>query len=208
MKWWNNGQINKRSEECPGLDFVKGRLKFKRASPTPETRMKMSIANSGRPSKLKGVLRGPDSIITRIKKSQSAHKRDNSVYKGKIPWCKGLDVSDPRIAKIRDVQLGQRRTGKYVKGENHPQYNPNRNEFLRYKTKVQRLTEQTYAKFINDINPHFYPRALAGVEGGYHLDHIKSIWVGYQENVSPEEIAKKENLQMLPWLDNIKKNKN
>ena len=26
MKWWNNGQICKRSKECPGSDFVPGRL--------------------------------------------------------------------------------------------------------------------------------------------------------------------------------------
>lgn len=25
-RWWNNGQINKRSVECPGKDFVPGRI--------------------------------------------------------------------------------------------------------------------------------------------------------------------------------------
>jgi len=25
-KWWNDGQINKRSVECPGKDFVPGRI--------------------------------------------------------------------------------------------------------------------------------------------------------------------------------------
>ncbi len=25
--WWNNGKANKRAKECPGDDFVKGRLK-------------------------------------------------------------------------------------------------------------------------------------------------------------------------------------
>ena len=25
-KWWNDGQINKRSVECPGKDFVLGRM--------------------------------------------------------------------------------------------------------------------------------------------------------------------------------------
>ena len=25
-KWWNNGQINKRMVECPGKDFIPGRI--------------------------------------------------------------------------------------------------------------------------------------------------------------------------------------
>jgi len=29
MLWWNNGQIQLRSKECPGEDFVRGRLAFK-----------------------------------------------------------------------------------------------------------------------------------------------------------------------------------
>lgn len=27
LKWWNNGQVNRRSKECPGSDFVSGVLK-------------------------------------------------------------------------------------------------------------------------------------------------------------------------------------
>jgi len=25
-KWWNDGQINKRSVECPGKEFIPGRI--------------------------------------------------------------------------------------------------------------------------------------------------------------------------------------
>lgn len=207
MKWWNNGETNTRSIDCPGIDFSPGRMPFKRITPTRETRLKMSQSNTGRPSPFKGVLKGPDSIETRLKKSEAAYRRDNSVYRGKDPWNKGLTLEDPRVMSYVKVQRGQTRTGQYLTGEFHPGYNPERREYLRYKTRVQRLTEQTYARFSNEINPNAFPRTLAGVEGGYQLDHIKSTWRGFQEKLPPEEIAKKENLQMLPWLENLKKSK-
>ena len=207
MKWWNDGNINKRSHETPGPEFKLGRISFKRVSPTQETRLKMSLSNTGKPSPFKGISRGPESDEIRAKKSMAAYLRDNSVYKGRTPWCKGLDVSDPRVAKIRDSQIGQKRTGNYACGENHPSYNPDRREYLRYKTKVQRLTEQTYAAYHKEINPYGLPRTLAGVEGGYQLDHITSTWKGFTQNINPDIIASKENLQMLPWLDNLKKSK-
>jgi len=31
LPWWNNGKINKRSKERPGLDFVPGRFDFKKS---------------------------------------------------------------------------------------------------------------------------------------------------------------------------------
>lgn len=77
--------------------------------------------------------------------------------------------------------------------------------FLRYKRKVHRLTEETYVFYNQLINPDGYSRTLAGTDGGYHLDHIISIKHGFLNSIPPEEIAKLENLQMLPWKDNIVK---
>lgn len=39
----------------------------------------------------------------------------------------------------------------------------------------------------------------------YHIDHIKSIWNGYLNNVPAETIANINNLQMLWWKDNLSK---
>lgn len=33
MRCWNNGIINKRAKECPGKDFVRGRLRYKNTKP-------------------------------------------------------------------------------------------------------------------------------------------------------------------------------
>jgi len=80
-------------------------------------------------------------------------------------------------------------------------------EFLSYRRLVSRLTEETYVKYMNDINPNKYPRTLAGVNGGYQLDHITSVYSGFISGISVEEISNKTNLQMLPWLENVKKGK-
>jgi hypothetical protein len=80
-------------------------------------------------------------------------------------------------------------------------------EYRKYSGRVHRLTAKIYesAKYI--INPNDYPRGLAGQDGVYHLDHIVSIRYGFDNNIPPEDIAKVENLQMLPWKENISKGK-
>ena len=50
-----------------------------------------------------------------------------------------------------------------------------------------------------------YFKTLCGVEGGWQLDHIISIKYGFENNIDPVIISSIENLQMLPWLDNVKK---
>ena len=78
-------------------------------------------------------------------------------------------------------------------------------EFRKYSGKVIRMSEKTYVKNIDKINSNRYPRTLCGVDGGYQLDHIKSIQQCFEENISIEEASSIENLQMLPWLDNVRK---
>lgn len=80
-------------------------------------------------------------------------------------------------------------------------------EYKKYSGRVHRLTSKVYEsnKFI--INPNDYTRGLAGQDGVYHLDHKVSIRYGFDNNIPPEEIAKLENLQMLPWKENISKGK-
>ena len=79
------------------------------------------------------------------------------------------------------------------------------NPYHKYRYRVYRLSEETYTKYEDEINPLGYIRTLAGVEDGYHLDHIIPCRYGFDNNIPPEELAKKENLQMLPWKENITK---
>lgn len=80
-------------------------------------------------------------------------------------------------------------------------------EYRRYSNRVHVLTRKVYEEYQKEINPNNYPRGLAGQNGMYHLDHIISIRYGFDNNIPPEDIAIKENLQMLPWKDNISKGK-
>jgi hypothetical protein len=49
MKWWNNGNIDVRSLECPGEEWINGRLKVQKGRVyTEETKRKMSESKKGR----------------------------------------------------------------------------------------------------------------------------------------------------------------
>lgn len=103
---------------------------------------------------------------------------------------KGIDKSYMQTDKYRDT----------LRKDTTPEYR-------RYCNRVHKLSKKIYEQFKHEINPNNYPRGLAGVLGVYHLDHIVSIRYGFDNNLTPEEVARKENLQMLPWKENISKGK-
>ena len=73
--------------------------------------------------------------------------------------------------------------------------------FKKYRNEVTRLTER---QPIHTLLNH-EKRGVAGVEGAFHLDHIKSVWYGYTNNIEPSQIADISNLKFIPWLENQKK---
>jgi len=83
-----------------------------------------------------------------------------------------------------------------------------KNDYKKYRNRLANLTEKTYNEFAGEINPNNYMRGLAGVDGVYHLDHIIPARFGFDNGIPPEVLAEKENLQMLPWRENIAKGKN
>ena len=112
--------------------------------------------------------------------------------------------SDPiYISKLKNVDRSYMNTEVYALATR----DPNRPKYKQYQREVSKLTEQNYAKCIETINPNRYPRTISGVEGGFQLDHKISIRYGFDNNIEPEIIASVENLQMLPWIENVKKGK-
>ena len=108
--------------------------------------------------------------------------------------------------KIKSLINSQKENHRTVeRGWGQWKRNPNLPVYKSYVNKVHKLTSNIYAKHKDIINPNDYPRTLAGVEGGYHLDHIVSIRWGFDNGWPPEKIACLENLQMLPWRENISK---
>lgn len=76
-------------------------------------------------------------------------------------------------------------------------------EWQKYKSKVYSLTATNYNNNRHIINPNNYPRALAGIDGAYHLDHIVPIRFCFDHEVPVEICASVDNLQMIPWRTNV-----
>lgn len=51
-------------------------------------------------------------------------------------------------------------------------------------------------------------RGRAGINGAFHLDHIYPISRGFENNIASKIIGNIDNLQMLPWKENILKSNN
>ena len=110
-------------------------------------------------------------------------------------------VDPDYIKKLREADRSYTQTSEW----NSWLRNPDMPEFRRYRNKVNRLTEQTYIKHMDKINPDSHPRTLCGVDGGYQLDHKKSVKQSFLDKDHPKEVAKLSNLQMLPWKINLEK---
>jgi len=74
-------------------------------------------------------------------------------------------------------------------------------KFVKYRTEVDRLTNRQPINTLKNVDK----RGKAGINGAYHLDHIKSVWYGFKNKIPAKEIADIKNLRFIPWLDNQKK---
>ena len=134
-------------------------------------------------------------------------------------WCEGCGKFytnrwsryDQYCGKCRTTQslignvYGSSNKGKRLpnmSGENHPRWNPNKDEFALYRSKVAAITR---LQDINLLEHSDKPRGLCGVDGAYQLDHIISVKCGFDNNISPEIIGAIGNLQFLPWKENRNK---
>lgn len=117
-----------------------------------------------------------------------------------------------KCSRKRCVSLMNRKRPKdyFPKKEKHWNWNSDRKasrKFYFYAYKCRKITEETYSKYKKVINPNNYTRTKAGVENGYQLDHKISIKWGFVHGLNPKIVGSLENLQMLPWKDNLLKGK-
>lgn len=89
--------------------------------------------------------------------------------------------------------------------DRHEEWLKTANAWEQYKSEVDSLTKQTYTQYSGEINPNDFPRGLAGNDGAYQLDHIISRRYCFEHNIPSGLCAHKDNLRMIPWLDNIQK---
>ena len=105
------------------------------------------------------------------------------------------------IQKLKDIDKSYMQTEEYrltLMKDDTPAYK-------KYYGRVYRLTEKVYNDNIDAINPNGYTRGLCGVDGAYQLDHIIPVRFGFDHNIPPEVIADVNNLQFIPWRDNLLK---
>ena len=76
----------------------------------------------------------------------------------------------------------------------------NRTAFENYKKEVWKYTNRQDLKSLHNFEKRGHIS-----KNGWHLDHKISIFEGFKNNISAEEIGNISNLQMLPGLTNIKK---
>lgn len=59
----------------------------------------------------------------------------------------------------------------------------------------------------NDLTllENYEKRGLAGVDGGYQLDHKVSIKFGFDNNIEPDIIGNINNIEFIPWEENLSK---
>lgn len=103
--------------------------------------------------------------------------------------------------KLSSVDRSYMRTDEYSKAKSKP----STPKYRQYYRKVSSLTEHVYEANKHILNPQDKPRTLCGVEGGYQLDHKISVKFGFINGIPPETIARLENLQLLPWKENLQK---
>ena len=70
-----------------------------------------------------------------------------------------------------------------------------------YRIDVMRITNKQPLHLLD----HYEKRGVNGQTGVYTLDHIISIKKGFKEGISPDIVGHIDNLQMLPWEENITK---
>lgn len=78
-------------------------------------------------------------------------------------------------------------------------------EWSLYYSQVSQITKKNLQDYNHIINPDSLPIGKAGVEGAHQTDHIVSVRWCFDNNVPAEMCGHLDNLQTLPWYDNLTK---
>lgn len=99
--------------------------------------------------------------------------------------------------RTRSLQLTQ------TSLDRHEEWLKTATEWQLYKYEVNLETNKSYRQYKHIIDPNNLPRG--SIDGGYHLDHIISRRYCFDNDIPVEICGNYQNLQMLPWRDNISK---
>lgn len=145
-----------------------------------------------------------NNTITRYKTNcLFCQKEFETVPSAKQKYCSRicLNQSEEYLLKLKHCDKSYMQTEQYRK----TLMKDDTSEYKRYRNRVTKLSEQTYKENELILNPKGYKRTKCGIDGGYQLDHKISVRESFDKGISPEEVSKLENLQILPWKQNLLK---
>ena len=118
-----------------------------------------------------------------------------------VPWNRGNLEQGRRLNALLTFDQRMQGIAKRNGYETYQEYRDSLPAWRAYKIDVWRITNQQPLHILENFNK----RGVNGQTGAYTLDHIISIKKGFIENITPEQIGHIDNLQMLPWEENITK---
>lgn len=119
-------------------------------------------------------------------------------FRKECVWNKGKKLSNKHRKRVCDAIAHKLGFNTYRS------YQKSLPKWKLYKTKVRRITEQQSLHTLKN----FDKRGRAGTKGAYQVDHKISIYEGFKKGISANIIGCIENLQMLPWKENLLKRDN
>lgn len=198
QEWIIIGERKIWIRKCPVCDVetqYKRKYSLNRAKKLNRTCVKCANSSLLHKQKISLSLKG-------IKRSDKFKNKISDAMKGRkitwmykiIPKLKGRSVSIEHEMKRLESRLGM----------SYDEYLERKPKFFSYKSRVMSITKRQNIKILNNYNEI---RALAGTKNGYQLDHIITIYDGFENNISPYIIGNINNLRFIPWEENLKKNK-
>lgn len=111
---------------------------------------------------------------------------------------KYLNSVDYRRTKNSAASIG---LVKRYSGMNYDEYLLKLPEYVKYRKKVLSITNKQNISSLENYNK----RGTYKNDDSYHLDHKFSIIEGFKNNIEPEIIGNINNLEFIPWKENLKK---
>ena len=128
-------------------------------------------------------------------KSSIANKK-NRVLHPREPWNKGKTGVQ--------IPWNKGKTG-YAMPPRRKISEQDYQDYQRYKRAVYSASRKTYNQNTNLLNPIGLLLGRSGIPDAHQIDHKIPISVGYQLRIPVKVMSTVENLQLLPWKDNLVK---
>lgn len=119
-----------------------------------------------------------------------------------IPWNKGVTKDmhpGMNAVSVAQKNLAELQIQKVIPSSHHAYTN-----YISYRSRVSSRSKRIYEKNKKMLNPNGFVIGRFG-ENVYHIDHIYPTLEGFRRNVPIEIIASLDNLQVLPYSENVAK---